>query len=243
MALYKNVFSKEAFVKAASEKFVLLGLDYPQKKEQSEALKAQNAMLSGKYGINAFPTVILCDSKGVPYAATGYQEGGPEEYMGSLTKMLANKKKRDDALAAASKLEGKDKAEALWAAIANLGPTVSAGYEPILKDILAADPSDKDGKIASILLDAEFGSLKSDGSENAAAFKKLDALVAKMGLEGNAKQEMLADKKLGLLFAQKNFKSMMVVLDEIIAIDPSSEIGNALTQAKPRLQQMIDEQK
>ena len=243
MALYKNVFSKDEFVKAASEDFILVALDYPRKKELPEGLKAQNAMLSGKYGISAFPTVLLCDSKGMPYASSGYQKCGPEEYATILKGKLTNKKKRDDALAAAGKLEGKAKAKALWEAIADLGPSVSAGYESVLKDILAADPSDEGGKIAIILLDAEFGSLKADGSENAAAFKKVDALIAKLGLEGNAKQEMLADKKLNVLYGQKNFKAMKTIVDDLIAIDPDSRTGKSLAGFKPRLEKMIEDQK
>ena len=41
-ALHKNIFSKEEFVKGAEKDFVIVELDYPRKKEQTDALKKQN---------------------------------------------------------------------------------------------------------------------------------------------------------------------------------------------------------
>jgi thiol:disulfide interchange protein len=61
IAMRKNVFSKEEFVTAASKKFILVELDFPN---GDEALKKKNEPMAKKYNIEGFPTVILFDSEG-----------------------------------------------------------------------------------------------------------------------------------------------------------------------------------
>ena len=57
----KEVFSKEEFLKAASEKFVLVHLDFPRGDEE---LREKNQPMAEKYKIEGYPTVILLDSEG-----------------------------------------------------------------------------------------------------------------------------------------------------------------------------------
>ena len=57
----KKVFSKEEFVSKASEKFILVHLDFPQGDPE---LKKKNMPYAEKYDIEGYPTVILLDDKG-----------------------------------------------------------------------------------------------------------------------------------------------------------------------------------
>lgn len=57
----KNVFSQKAFTDVASQDYILVELDFPQK---NTAVREKNAPYAEKFGIKAFPTVILFDSKG-----------------------------------------------------------------------------------------------------------------------------------------------------------------------------------
>lgn len=57
----KNVFSKKEFVTAASKKFILVELDFPN---GDKALAEKNQPYFEKYKIEGFPTVILFDSSG-----------------------------------------------------------------------------------------------------------------------------------------------------------------------------------
>jgi thioredoxin-related protein len=57
----KNVFSKSEFVDAASKKFILVELDFPNGDKET---KKKNEPYAEKYNIEGFPTVILFDSKG-----------------------------------------------------------------------------------------------------------------------------------------------------------------------------------
>ncbi|WP_367870318.1 thioredoxin family protein [Luteolibacter sp. Populi] len=64
IAMRKNVFSKKEFVEAASKKFILVELDFPNGDPE---LKKKNDPFAEKYKIEGFPTVILFDSEGKEY--------------------------------------------------------------------------------------------------------------------------------------------------------------------------------
>lgn len=57
----KEVFSKKEFVDAASDKFILVELDFPRGDKE---LKEKNDPYAKQYKIEGFPTVILFDSEG-----------------------------------------------------------------------------------------------------------------------------------------------------------------------------------
>ena len=75
IALRKRVFSNAEFGAYAQKNLILVELDFPRKKEQSEQLKNQNEKLSTQYGVDekGFPTIILVDPSGkVLREFTGY---------------------------------------------------------------------------------------------------------------------------------------------------------------------------
>lgn len=86
--LESEVLSQAEFSKAIGTDYVLLKLDFPRNKELPEAIKTQNESLlevfRTKHGFEGYPTVYLTDSKGTPYARTGYQEGGAKPYLEHL---------------------------------------------------------------------------------------------------------------------------------------------------------------
>lgn len=61
----KKVFSKAEFVEQASKNFILVELDFPRK--NNKELAEKNKPYAIKYGIKAFPTIILMDSDGKPF--------------------------------------------------------------------------------------------------------------------------------------------------------------------------------
>jgi protein disulfide-isomerase len=56
--------SSKAFAGYAKTNLVLVDIDFPQRKEQSEELKSANEALSKKYNIEGFPTVIVLNGDG-----------------------------------------------------------------------------------------------------------------------------------------------------------------------------------
>jgi protein disulfide-isomerase len=90
--LDKEVFSQKAFKEFAADNLVLVELDFPRSKEQSEDLKAQNKALSEKYGIRGFPTILVLSPEGELIEKTGYQRGGPEAYVAHIKEILVTGK-------------------------------------------------------------------------------------------------------------------------------------------------------
>jgi thioredoxin-related protein len=80
--LQKETFSKPEFQKFAAESLILVELDFPRGKEQSEELKKQNEELAEKFGIQGFPTLVLLDQQGKEAARNiGYLAGGPDAFI------------------------------------------------------------------------------------------------------------------------------------------------------------------
>ena len=85
--LDKEVFSQAEFAEYAKKNLVLVELDFPQSKEQSKELKAQNAKLQGEFKIKGYPTIIVLNSEGKKVGELGYQPGGPKAFIAELDKL------------------------------------------------------------------------------------------------------------------------------------------------------------
>lgn len=74
--LKAEVFSKTAFKDWAAKNVVLLELDFPRQKTQSQALKTQNLGLARRYQVQGFPTILFLKSDGTVLGRSGYLQGG-----------------------------------------------------------------------------------------------------------------------------------------------------------------------
>ena len=71
--LRKEVFDLEAFKTAAPKNFVLVEIDFPQNTgKMTKETQEQNARLQQQFGVRGYPSIILADAQGRPYAQTGY---------------------------------------------------------------------------------------------------------------------------------------------------------------------------
>lgn len=145
--LNDEVFSKEPFKAGTKNKFVLVELDFPQNKELEPKLKEQNEALQEKFQIEGFPTIMLCDASGKPYAKTGYQPGGPENYVKHLEELQQIRIKRDEAFAKADAAPtDAEKAAFLVEGLKALDEElVESSYVDILEKISALDKEDSTG--------------------------------------------------------------------------------------------------
>ena len=85
MKLDKDTFEQTEFEDYAAKNLVLVQLDYPQHKEQSDDLKSANAALAKKYEIDGYPTLIALKPDGtVAWKQVGYLEGGPKALIAKL---------------------------------------------------------------------------------------------------------------------------------------------------------------
>jgi protein disulfide-isomerase len=97
--LQKEVLKTPEFAKWAQANVVLVELDYPRSKPQSDAIKNQNNVLQQTFGIQGFPTVYFAtakvNAKKVPaYTAigsTGYVAGGTKAWLEVANGILKKK--------------------------------------------------------------------------------------------------------------------------------------------------------
>jgi thioredoxin-related protein len=119
--LDKEVFRKEAFLNGVNDKFVLVTIDFPEDESKvDDKTRAQNEELQEKYRVEGYPTILLADAAGRPFAFTGYQEGGAEKYVAHLDDLLLVKANFDKAVKEAAERKGVDKAVKIASALESL---------------------------------------------------------------------------------------------------------------------------
>ena len=145
--LDKDVFSKEEFLKPASEHFVLVKLDFPKDTSiQSAEVIQQNAEWQKTLAVEGFPTIALLDSELRPYAFTGFREESADQYLAHIESLRATRVARDDAMAIAAKAEGTERAKALDEALESLDQqVVETYYTDVINEIVELDPDDAVG--------------------------------------------------------------------------------------------------
>ncbi len=239
-----EVFQKDAFKKGVDDKYILVELDFPKDTSgMSDELQKQNAMLQKKFQIKGFPTILLLDDEGRPYARTGYQKGGAEKYLAHLSDLRDMRDKRDAAFAKAEKLEGVAKAKALVKALDNVPEEFKGQYQDTMEEIKSLDPKDETGFIAKQerkqalqKLQKESMMAAQNGENAEAVIDKIDKFIAENSLEGAEKQEVMAIK-LNPLMGSKKFDKALTLLDDIIAVDPDSPLSGRVRQFKPQSKQ------
>jgi thioredoxin-related protein len=86
-ALHKNVLVSKEFEDYAETKLVLVVVDFPKSKPQTEELKKANEALSEKFGIEGYPTLILLDADGKQLKKdVGYGGAKPTEIIEGIEK-------------------------------------------------------------------------------------------------------------------------------------------------------------
>ena len=84
-----KVFSTTEWADYAKDNLVLLYIDFPRGKQQSDALKAQNDKLAEQYGIGGFPTYIILDAQGKQIGQLGAsQDATPQDFIDQVKDVL-----------------------------------------------------------------------------------------------------------------------------------------------------------
>lgn len=243
--LRKEVFELAAFKEAAPKRFVLLELDYPQDESKvPPAIREQNAALQQKYAIQGYPTILLVDAEGRPFARTGYQKGGPEEYLKHLGRLNENLEKRDAAFQKASSAKGLDKAKALKEGLDEVPEEmIAVHYKTTLDEIRALDPSDTLGLDAKFSLVQSLNDLKANlknavknGGE--AVRTTADKFIAEHPkLDVRQKQKVLLDVLNFLRPPKDNATALKLALD-VKALDSESEEGKMAESIRVQVEKM-----
>ena len=81
----KETLDTPEFAKYAKENLVLVELDYPSKKAQTDELKKANAELKKQYKVSGFPTLVVLNGEGKEIGRQrGYLAGGPGAFIKEL---------------------------------------------------------------------------------------------------------------------------------------------------------------
>lgn len=78
----KSVFEQKEFIDFASTNLVLVEVDFPENKPQSDALKKQNAELEKRFKVDSYPAFILVNAEGRELGRLdGMLDGGPAAFI------------------------------------------------------------------------------------------------------------------------------------------------------------------
>jgi thioredoxin-related protein len=244
--LNDEVFKHEPFKEGVKDNFVLVELDFPNDKSKlSEETQAQNKELGEKYAVRGYPTILLCDSEGRPYASTGYQPGGPEKYVAHLNELRGKKVKRDEAFAEAANASGVDKAKALIAALDAMGledSTIASFYGDVADQIKAADPDDETGFAKKAAGKKRMEDFQEALQELAAkqdmdgALALVDKTLKEGGIEGEENLQLMMTR--AVIFAQQGkFDDALKAVDDVKAAHPDSPMMEGIEGFRKRLEE------
>ncbi len=245
--LRKEVFDLDAFKTVGPKNFVLVEIDFPQNKSKlSKETQEQNTKLQTQFGIQGFPSIVLADAQGRPYAQTGYQPGGPEKYLPHLDELRAVKAKRDEAWKKAEGAQGVEKAKFLAAGLKVLNEDlVAQHYSKVISEITALDPKDETGigsamgfKADIATLQGEIGTVAGKDGSGAARKKADEFIAAHPKLTANQKQIAL----LSLLHVYRppqDNETVLKLMGEVKTLDASTEEGKQAAQIEERVKEML----
>lgn len=242
----ENVFTKQDFIDAALKDFVLVRLDFPRKRNiQSDALRETNEKAAAYYEIRKYPMVVLADSDGRPYATIDWAPGHTSEvFLKMVTEKRGSRVSRDNALAAAAKVEGAAKVPHLAKALEGQSPNqVLRYYKKEFHEIVALDPEKAGGLGHVVYYEKTVGMRKrldalAKESKWEEAMAELDRFVETEAKTKEQKQKVRFWKLQGLL-QLKRLDDVMPFLDSIIEMGPETPVGKKAAELKPQLMEGI----
>jgi thioredoxin-related protein len=219
--LKARIFSQPEFVKRAGKHFVLLDVDDMQRTPLPQGRKDRYRKLQERYGVEAFPTVVLATPEGLAYAQTTYLPSinDPAAYWAHLQPLRERGQKFRAGLERAAKLTGRPRAEALAEALSQVNAEfVLKFYPDRVKELRELTPDDATGYLAFVGGRQAVAALQEKVKEsvlpvtNVAA---LEALIQKEKLRGEALQDALVLRALCHLEADEPLKAL-TTLGEVL---------------------------
>lgn len=117
----EKIFSQREFREQVDWRFVLVSIDFPRKAEAKQRVEdsQRNQGLAESYHVSKYPTVVLTDAEGRPYAVVGYLED-VEAFVEQLAGWQAVRERRDSLLLNVEMAQGDEKLAAVKEAAALL---------------------------------------------------------------------------------------------------------------------------
>jgi thiol-disulfide isomerase/thioredoxin len=233
--LDNEVFAFQPFYDFADENFVLVKLDFPRGPGAiTEEQSAHNNAVKDHYGsvVEGFPTILLADAEGRAYARTGFEFGGPANYVTHLTGLQEIRTERDAAFTAAAELQGAEKAKKIEEGLLTMDPPLFfPSYESEISAIIELDADNAAGlsekytdqrrdfrflkRVSAVEEIANTGELSEVADE---VLKEMDKLAAdfpdhKSGLE------MISSFRMVVLRSAERFDAAIELADSLLAAE------------------------
>ncbi len=258
-ALEAQVFNREEFRKGVTAHFVPAEVWYEDSAEAGAAINKQNDAWHAKYGIHGWPTVMLMDGEGRPYAEmVGCNQGSAQAYLQVMEECRTRRIVRDEQLDIAAHSTGEAKAKALDAALSALknDDLMLRHYKPEMEALITAASAGplrmryekllKSPAVARIMkqkIPAILAKTKEKPEETVQALQAI-ANDGDMAFETDKRQIILFTACRVCLTALKDSARAEKLLDAAVALDPQSETGKKLAKAKGRIfQEAVKAQK
>ncbi len=87
MKLEREVITRPEFAQAVGQRFVFLKAEFPDYSEPAVMASPYKSLLD-RYGIDAFPTIVVINANGQQLYRVNYREGGPQMYAQELLQKL-----------------------------------------------------------------------------------------------------------------------------------------------------------
>jgi thioredoxin-related protein len=245
-----EVFAEKAFQDGVAKGYVLVKLDFPKDENLvTEAIKKQNAQLQSDYKIQGFPTILLMDPAGRPYAQTGYQQGGAAPYLEHLAGLQKAKAARDEHFGKAKGAEGAERAKHLAAGLdAMAEEVVMQHYKAEVDEVMKLDADGKAGlkakyeaKLAMVELEEKFQELAQNGDWDAVD-KYMAELLTKYKGNVDIEQKATFYRAVVLIEDKHDFAGALKGIDAARAIAPDSEFGKRLEQIRKNVERIQKQQ-
>ena len=229
---------RDKFARAIGADFVLVKMT--PSNEMSPAQITRITTMAERFGVARFPTYVLLDPQGLPYAKSETFGANPDGYKVEFKQLLASRERRDASLALASETAGLTRAGHLEDALAAVSP-FAAEYGDLQRQIIELDPANETGLRAKYepgLLAKQLDSViqnevypLADQGQYPAAIARIDRLMSETNPTRGQRQLLTAFK--GQLYYSVGDKHQAdVLLEEAIAVDPTSESAARARAAK-----------
>ncbi len=118
----EEIFSQREFREQVDWRFVLVSIDFPRKAETKERVEdpQRNQRLAESYHVSKYPTVVLTDAEGRPYAVQGHLKEDVETFVERLARWQAVRERRDSLFLNVEMAQGDEKLAAVEEAAALL---------------------------------------------------------------------------------------------------------------------------
>src|SRR5262249_54322082 len=191
------------FIQYASKNLIMVELDFPRTKAPPK-FDARNRALLSKWGLKGFPSLILADAHGRPYANLRDKriKDEAEAYVQLMTQLGQQRAQRDELLARASTAEGVAQAKLLDQALGLVPQSfIESDYGDLVTQIRQLDPEDAAGlrtKYTAVELHQRHSEVKAaldkpncdwDGT-----LKQIDDVIAKLKPTGQAAADVWVDR-------------------------------------------------